>query len=267
MTFREQLKSFRDVILGVDKSPERIEQLQKLLAQKRRAEAACQYCGKPFDNWMLRFVRRGEQRKFCNRHHSILYFKHGPMLKQVAAMLVFIAVVCHGQPALPSSQIDTNPPATANVTVAWNPSSNPIVAGVHIWFGGKTGVYTNETDAKLATQLTISNLLQTITYYFAATSYSAAGAESAFSSEVSYTVPVPFEPFITNQIFQLYQLTNRLLNVQNPTWGLMFFRMSNGWLCASSKLKPAAWSPITHFAFTNSARLRATNIVQFQMTP
>ena len=79
----------------------------------------------------------------------------------------------------------------ANVTLAWNLSTNPIVAGINIYFGGASGVYTNKTDAGMASSLTISNLASGDTYYFAATTYSAAGAESALSSEVSYTVPMP----------------------------------------------------------------------------
>jgi hypothetical protein len=39
--------------------------------------------------------------------------------------------------------------------------------------------------------LTIPNLVIGATYYFAATTYSTAGAESALSGEVAYTVPMP----------------------------------------------------------------------------
>ena len=78
---------------------------------------------------------------------------------------------------------------SANVTLAWNPSSDPLVAGFNLYYGGVSGIYTNKTAAGAATSLTISNLIPGTTYYFAATTYSAAGAESAVSSEVSYTVP------------------------------------------------------------------------------
>ncbi len=78
---------------------------------------------------------------------------------------------------------------SANVTLAWNPSTNRLVAGFNIYYGGVSGAYTNKTSAGAATSLTISNLISGTTYYFAATTCSAAGAESALSSEVSYTVP------------------------------------------------------------------------------
>jgi len=81
--------------------------------------------------------------------------------------------------------------AQANVKLAWNPSPDPIVAGFNIYYGGASGVYTNKTSVGTATNLTISNLVIGTTYYFAETTYSAAGAESALSSEVSYTVPTP----------------------------------------------------------------------------
>ena len=81
--------------------------------------------------------------------------------------------------------------AQANVKLAWNPSTNPIVAGVNIYYGGASGVYTNKTSVGKATSLTVPNLVVGATYYFAETTYSAAGAESALSGEVSYTVPAP----------------------------------------------------------------------------
>jgi hypothetical protein len=81
--------------------------------------------------------------------------------------------------------------AQANVTLTWNSISNPLVAGFKIYYGGVSGVYTNETDAGKATHVTISNLVNGSTYYFASTTYSAAGAESAMSGETSYIVPSP----------------------------------------------------------------------------
>lgn len=83
--------------------------------------------------------------------------------------------------------------ASANVTLAWNPSTDPQVAGFNIYYGGVSGAYTNKTSVGTTTSLMVSNLVPGATYYFAATTYNAAGSESAFSSEVSYTVP-PLPP-------------------------------------------------------------------------
>jgi hypothetical protein len=80
--------------------------------------------------------------------------------------------------------------ATGSVTLTWNPSTNLSVAGYNIYYGGASGTYTNEICAGNATNATISGLAQGTTYYFAATTYTATGVESSFSSEVSYRIPL-----------------------------------------------------------------------------
>ncbi len=78
----------------------------------------------------------------------------------------------------------------ASVTLGWNASTDPLIAGYNIYYGGTSGTYTNQASVGLATTAVTSGLLVGVTYYFAATSYNAAGMESQFSGEVSYTVPV-----------------------------------------------------------------------------
>jgi hypothetical protein len=80
--------------------------------------------------------------------------------------------------------------ATGSVTLAWNPSTDPIVAGYNIYYGGASGTYTNKIRAGNATNATISGLVQGATYYFAATTYTASNVESSCSSEVSYQIPL-----------------------------------------------------------------------------
>jgi hypothetical protein len=80
--------------------------------------------------------------------------------------------------------------AAASVTLAWNASTDPLVVGYNVYYGGASATYTNEVSAGAATNVTISGLVPGITYYFAATTYNAANLESAFSSEVSYLVPL-----------------------------------------------------------------------------
>ena len=77
----------------------------------------------------------------------------------------------------------------ASVTLGWNASTDPLVAGYNIYYGGTSGTYTNQVSVGLTTSAVTSGLLVGVTYYFAATSYNAAGMESLFSSQVSYTVP------------------------------------------------------------------------------
>jgi hypothetical protein len=86
--------------------------------------------------------------------------------------------------------LSTTVQAGQSVTLAWNRSTNAIVAGYNVYCGGASGVYTNMTNAGSATNATISGLVEGTTYYFAATAYSSLGVESLFSSEVSYTVPI-----------------------------------------------------------------------------
>ncbi len=76
-----------------------------------------------------------------------------------------------------------------SVTLAWNPVTTANVAGYNIYYGSASGNYTNATFVGNVTNATISGLSEGATYYFATTTLDASGLESAFSTEVSYTVP------------------------------------------------------------------------------
>jgi len=78
----------------------------------------------------------------------------------------------------------------ASVTLAWNRSTNAIVAGYKIHDGVATHTYTNIVNAGNATNTIISGLIPGTTYYFVATTYTASGVESLFSGELSYSVPL-----------------------------------------------------------------------------
>jgi hypothetical protein len=79
--------------------------------------------------------------------------------------------------------------ATGSVTLAWNPSQDPTVAGYKVYYGGVSQYYTNEIDVGDITNASVAGLVGGATYYFAATTYTAEGLESAFSDEVPYLVP------------------------------------------------------------------------------
>ena len=102
------------------------------------------------------------------------------------------------------------PAFATDVTLTWAPSMDPTIAGYNLYFGGVSGFYTNEICAGDVTNVTISGLVQGTTYYFAATTYSASGLESPFSSEASYLVPsnVP----MTIQPPTLNAITNLTIN-------------------------------------------------------
>jgi hypothetical protein len=80
--------------------------------------------------------------------------------------------------------------ASQSVTLTWNPSAATNVAGYKIYFGTTSHNYSATNTAGLATNTTISGLVEGQTYYFAASTYDSAGDQSAYSSEVSYVVPV-----------------------------------------------------------------------------
>ncbi len=80
--------------------------------------------------------------------------------------------------------------AAGNVTLAWDASPDASVTGYRVYYGVATASYTNSAAVGNATSATLANLTDGVTYYFAATAYDAAGTESPFSNEASYTVPV-----------------------------------------------------------------------------
>src|SRR5690242_12605532 len=77
----------------------------------------------------------------------------------------------------------------ASVSLAWNPSGDPTVAGYNLYYGGASGIYTNEISVGNATNSTLAGLVPGKTYYFAASTYNVLGLESALSGEISYLVP------------------------------------------------------------------------------
>ena len=77
----------------------------------------------------------------------------------------------------------------ADITLSWDPTSDPSVVGYRLYSGTSTGVYTQTTEAGAATSLLVSNLSPGKTYYFAVTGYNSSAVESSFSNQVSYTAP------------------------------------------------------------------------------
>ena len=76
----------------------------------------------------------------------------------------------------------------ATVTLGWDPSADSSVVGFRLYYGVASHSYPSMLDAGDATTAAISNLLDGVTYYVAATTYDAAGLESDYSTEVSFTV-------------------------------------------------------------------------------
>lgn len=82
-----------------------------------------------------------------------------------------------------------------SVSLSWKPSLSTNVVGYKIYYGKTSHVYTINAVVGNVTNTTVTGLAIGTTYYYAATSYDAAGDESTFSNEASYdmtnTAPKP----------------------------------------------------------------------------
>lgn len=83
--------------------------------------------------------------------------------------------------------------AGRSVSFAWDRSAETNVVDYRIYYGGASRTYTNMVSTGNATSVTIGNLAEGVTYYFAATAYDIFGLESDFSGEISYLVPMAAE--------------------------------------------------------------------------
>jgi len=81
---------------------------------------------------------------------------------------------------------------TASATLAWQPSTDPTVAGYKVYYGVASRTYTNTVDVGPANTATISNLVNGTTYYFAVTAYDSSRMQSLFSNEASGTFQSSF---------------------------------------------------------------------------
>ncbi len=75
------------------------------------------------------------------------------------------------------------------VTLAWDPAPVPSLAGYNLYYGTVTGAYAQKIAVGNSISVSVPNLTEGWTYFFAVTAYNALGAESAPSSEISFTVP------------------------------------------------------------------------------
>src|SRR5437870_4525381 len=87
-----------------------------------------------------------------------------------------LTVLCSLAPALSSA---------AQVTLTWDPNTEPDLAGYKLYYGLSSGSYPSSVDVGNLTSYTLSGLLEGRTYYFAATAYNRSLGESGFSNEVS----------------------------------------------------------------------------------
>ena len=78
-----------------------------------------------------------------------------------------------------------------SLTLAWDPSPGTnVIANYNVYYGVASATYTNTVAAGTNTTVSISNLVNSTTYYFAATAVDPFGLESDYSTEVSALITV-----------------------------------------------------------------------------
>src|SRR5712692_2336086 len=87
-----------------------------------------------------------------------------------------LTVLCSLPPALSSA---------AQVTLAWDPDTDPDLAGYKLYYGFSSGSYQSSVDVGNVTTYTLSGLLEGRIYYFVVTAHNLSLAESGFSNEVN----------------------------------------------------------------------------------
>lgn len=77
------------------------------------------------------------------------------------------------------------------ITLAWEANEEQHLAGYIIYYGTTSGNYSANIDVGNATRYTLTDLQEGVTYYLAATAYSAEGHESSYSEELLVTIGLP----------------------------------------------------------------------------
>jgi len=104
--------------------------------------------------------------------------------------------------------------ATQSVTLGWDPTTDPNVAGYNLYYGTASHVYASKVSVGNVTNKTIAGLVEGTTYFFAATTSDVSGEESTFSNEASYAVPpaASAPPAVFNEPPTLNALGNVTIN-------------------------------------------------------
>jgi hypothetical protein len=86
----------------------------------------------------------------------------------------------------------------AQVQVSWtapttNANGSPLtdLGGYRVHYGTSAGQYSTTLEAGMATQVVITGLAEGQTYYITVTAYDTSQNESAYATEVPYSVPIP----------------------------------------------------------------------------
>ena len=79
------------------------------------------------------------------------------------------------------------------LTLAWDPNTEPDLAGYKVYYGTQPGIYGSVLDVGNVTQYTVTGLEPETRYYFSLTAYDTSRNESGFSAEVSAATDPPHQ--------------------------------------------------------------------------
>jgi hypothetical protein len=88
--------------------------------------------------------------------------------------------------------------SAANVNLAWDASVSTGVTGYRFYIGTAPGVYTTNINVGNVLLYTALNLTPGQRYYFSVTAYDVSNQQSAYATELAYTVPLPIPSAPTN---------------------------------------------------------------------
>ena len=110
-------------------------------------------------------------------------------LARVLGAILFLALLQSSDQAFGATA-----PGTNSVKLAWNRSTSTNVTGYRVYYGVASGNYTNSVVAGNVTSNSIPGLAGGVSYFFAVAAYTAGGALSALSNEISVVPALPVAP-------------------------------------------------------------------------
>lgn len=105
-------------------------------------------------------------------------------LTRVLGVILFLALLHN-----PVQSFSATLPVPYVVAFAWDSSPSPEVTGYRVYYGAASGNYTNSVAVGKVKSVTVPGLASGVTYFFAVNANNASGLESAFSNELTFTVP------------------------------------------------------------------------------
>src|SRR5262244_485723 len=134
------------------------------------------------------------------------------LLRSLLILLACLSLAFAATPAQAQQvQLAWDAPVQANGTPV------PNLAGYKLYYGPQSGQYPTMISVGLTTTYTVTYVSAGQTYYFAVTAYDSSGTESAFSNEVSVTLPTntPGGSIIPQQQMQVVSVDSQELIGEN----------------------------------------------------